>query len=153
MCIRDSSLTMFSSPHVQLHCLESNTGSIRVPLVLNAGCRATSGGGGRIILTTGTRYGYLLGTVTSKSTSLFATEIQTYAEKGSSPLGSMDSLTPAGWARHVASSRSSLSTVSYTHLRAHETVLDLVCRLLLEKKKPTSTTSIFTIILYLQNNI
>ena len=27
-----------------------------------------------------------------------------------------------------------LATVSYTHLRAHETVLDLVCRLLLEKK-------------------
>ena len=26
------------------------------------------------------------------------------------------------------------SPVSYTHLRAHETVLDLVCRLLLEKK-------------------
>ena len=25
--------------------------------------------------------------------------------------------------------------VSYTHLRAHETVLDLVCRLLLEKQK------------------
>ena len=29
--------------------------------------------------------------------------------------------------------------VSYTHLRAHETVLDLVCRLLLEKKKHTRT--------------
>ena len=29
--------------------------------------------------------------------------------------------------------------VSYTHLRAHETVLDLVCRLLLEKKKQTTT--------------
>ena len=29
--------------------------------------------------------------------------------------------------------------VSYTHLRAHETVLDLVCRLLLEKKKNTNT--------------
>src|SRR5664280_3279583 len=29
------------------------------------------------------------------------------------------------------------TTVSYTHLRAHETVLDLVCRLLLEKKKKT----------------
>ena len=28
-----------------------------------------------------------------------------------------------------------LNAVSYTHLRAHETVLDLVCRLLLEKKK------------------
>ena len=28
-----------------------------------------------------------------------------------------------------------IAPVSYTHLRAHETVLDLVCRLLLEKKK------------------
>ena len=28
-----------------------------------------------------------------------------------------------------------LWAVSYTHLRAHETVLDLVCRLLLEKKQ------------------
>ena len=27
-----------------------------------------------------------------------------------------------------------LDPVSYTHLRAHETVLELVCRLLLEKK-------------------
>ena len=31
--------------------------------------------------------------------------------------------------------------VSYTHLRAHETVLDLVCRLLLEKKKTNTTSS------------
>ena len=30
-------------------------------------------------------------------------------------------------------------TVSYTHLQAHETVLDLVCRLLLEKKKNRET--------------
>ena len=30
--------------------------------------------------------------------------------------------------------------VSYTHLRAHETVLDLVCRLLHEKKKKKNTT-------------
>ena len=29
--------------------------------------------------------------------------------------------------------------VSYTHLRAHETVLDLVCRLLLEKKNIDNT--------------
>ena len=28
-----------------------------------------------------------------------------------------------------------IEAVSYTHLRAHETVLDIVCRLLLEKKK------------------
>src|SRR5665811_2568687 len=31
--------------------------------------------------------------------------------------------------------------VSYTHLRAHETVLDLVCRLLLEKKKKKKTST------------
>ena len=31
-----------------------------------------------------------------------------------------------------------MTPVSYTHLRAHETVLDLVCRLLLEKKKQQS---------------
>ena len=32
-----------------------------------------------------------------------------------------------------------IEPVSYTHLRAHETVLDLVCRLLLEKKQETQT--------------
>ena len=31
--------------------------------------------------------------------------------------------------------RQPVKAVSYTHLRAHETVLDIVCRLLLEKKK------------------
>ena len=35
----------------------------------------------------------------------------------------------------VAAKKHGVSAVSYTHLRAHETVLDLVCRLLLEKKK------------------
>ena len=34
-----------------------------------------------------------------------------------------------------AAAKAGLEAVSYTHLRAHETVLDLVCRLLLEKKK------------------
>src|SRR5665811_152065 len=41
--------------------------------------------------------------------------------------------------RHTAVDHGQCDTgadpVSYTHLRAHETVLDLVCRLLLEKKK------------------
>ena len=32
-----------------------------------------------------------------------------------------------------------ITAVSYTHLRAHETVLDLVCRLLLEKKTQSNT--------------
>eukprot|EP00657_Telonema_sp_P-1_P011575 TRINITY_DN6835_c0_g1_i1.p1 TRINITY_DN6835_c0_g1~~TRINITY_DN6835_c0_g1_i1.p1 ORF type:complete len:112 (+),score=49.58 TRINITY_DN6835_c0_g1_i1:17-352(+) len=35
----------------------------------------------------------------------------------------------------LAVARRAATAVSYTHLRAHETVLDLVCRLLLEKKK------------------
>src|SRR5664280_1522630 len=34
-----------------------------------------------------------------------------------------------------------LESLSYTHLRAHETVLDLVCRLLLEKKKQNKNKS------------
>src|SRR5664280_2928759 len=43
----------------------------------------------------------------------------------------------ARWPTVNALARASLDDVpvSYTHLRAHETVLDLVCRLLLEKKK------------------
>ena len=36
--------------------------------------------------------------------------------------------------------RLELGPVSYTHLRAHETVLDLVCRLLLEKTTNKLTT-------------
>ena len=35
----------------------------------------------------------------------------------------------------------SAGPVSYTHLRAHETVLDLVCRLLLEKKTTIRTSA------------
>ena len=38
--------------------------------------------------------------------------------------------------------------VSYTHLRAHETVLDLVCRLLLEKTNTKETKHYYT-----ENNI
>ena len=42
----------------------------------------------------------------------------------------------------IVKNQSATSTipVSYTHLRAHETVLDLVCRLLLETKQQTLTT-------------
>ena len=41
--------------------------------------------------------------------------------------------------------RVSSTPVSYTHLRAHETVLDLVCRLLLEKKKHEHINTILII--------
>ena len=43
---------------------------------------------------------------------------------------------PQAWGRRVDS-----WSVSYTHLRAHETVLDLVCRLLLEKKTTITISS------------
>jgi len=46
--------------------------------------------------------------------------------------------------REVKNKLKEIIAVSYTHLRAHETVLDLVCRLLLEKKKPK-----FRIILFI----
>ena len=36
---------------------------------------------------------------------------------------------------HLGAGADNTQSVSYTHLRAHETVLDIVCRLLLEKKK------------------
>ena len=41
--------------------------------------------------------------------------------------------------RHVSGGRREEGNVSYTHVRAHETVLDLVCRLLLWKKKLSKT--------------
>ena len=43
--------------------------------------------------------------------------------------------TTVSGARALVEGLKRLQPVSYTHLRAHETVLDLVCRLLLEKKK------------------
>ena len=42
------------------------------------------------------------------------------------------------WQEHSLK-RVNFISVSYTHLRAHETVLDLVCRLLLEKKQKYDT--------------
>src|SRR5664280_3509747 len=46
-----------------------------------------------------------------------------------------------GWIveQHRGGVLDALEPVSYTHLRAHETVLALVCRLLLEKQKTKKT--------------
>mgnify|MGYP003380231618 CR=1 FL=1 len=57
-----------------------------------------------------------------------------------SVVGTMDpTITPADNATctlpALNATINAINAVSYTHLRAHETVLDLVCRLLLEKKK------------------
>ena len=51
--------------------------------------------------------------------------------KGYIDLGDLD---PALEGTYKMQLKDGSTAVSYTHLRAHETVLDLVCRLLLEKK-------------------
>ena len=50
-------------------------------------------------------------------------------EVDAAPSVTLSSITP------LCINSPAITSVSYTHLRAHETVLDLVCRLLLEKKK------------------
>eukprot|EP00657_Telonema_sp_P-1_P010119 TRINITY_DN4408_c0_g1_i1.p1 TRINITY_DN4408_c0_g1~~TRINITY_DN4408_c0_g1_i1.p1 ORF type:complete len:135 (+),score=44.23 TRINITY_DN4408_c0_g1_i1:179-583(+) len=50
-------------------------------------------------------------------------------------LGNIVTSLELGSIYRINASSYSIDAVSYTHLRAHETVLDLVCRLLLEKKK------------------
>ena len=42
----------------------------------------------------------------------------------------------------TGATRYAAEPVSYTHLRAHETVLDLVCRLLLEKKNNNTSDAV-----------
>ena len=45
------------------------------------------------------------------------------------------------YAHAIVASSLEFDAVSYTHLRAHETKANLVCRLLLEKKKKTNKTN------------
>ena len=45
-----------------------------------------------------------------------------------------------------ANTRSLSWAVSYTHLRAHETVLEIVCRLLLDKKKTTTYENVLAVL-------
>ena len=52
-------------------------------------------------------------------------------------LETLGELTKIAWKHDVQTMIEGPGPVSYTHLRAHETVLDLVCRLLLEKKNTT----------------
>ena len=72
----------------------------------------------------------------------YETWLRDYVENGK--LDGVDHHDPAEWKSHVIGQCKSwldggLQPVSYTHLRAHETVLDIVCRLLLETKKQHKT--------------
>eukprot|EP00658_Telonema_sp_P-2_P016344 TRINITY_DN16340_c0_g1_i2.p1 TRINITY_DN16340_c0_g1~~TRINITY_DN16340_c0_g1_i2.p1 ORF type:complete len:104 (-),score=15.82 TRINITY_DN16340_c0_g1_i2:21-332(-) len=55
-------------------------------------------------------------------------------------LGTM-ACTQVSTTQHTHDQPDSIMTVSYTHLRAHETPEHLVCRLLLEKKKKKQKAS------------
>ena len=57
------------------------------------------------------------------------------------------------WLTDGQSRSHSYSPVSYTHLRAHETVLDLVCRLLLEKQNNNIHAQVLTYILHIPQTI
>ena len=57
----------------------------------------------------------------------------------SSGLGGMSGAQPK--AAEIAGAVAIIAAVSYTHLRAHETGRNLVCRLLLEKKKKKNATN------------
>ena len=57
----------------------------------------------------------------------------------------------AARARRRESAAMGTASVSYTHLRAHETVLDLVCRLLLEKKKTMKQHNTFRVLKHRNN--
>ena len=59
----------------------------------------------------------------TKHLGMSSMHLEHYAEKTARTIPNVVGFTP------------NVIAVSYTHLRAHETVLDLVCRLLLEKKK------------------
>ena len=69
----------------------------------------------------------------SAASDVYKRQAPVIAKRSASATTSRSSATgrSGGSARRQSCSRS----VSYTHLRAHETVLDLVCRLLLEKKQ------------------
>jgi len=60
--------------------------------------------------------------------------LQNLRSVGSLKLLKLPQLDDISALHNLSGELSSLHPVSYTHLRAHETVLDLVCRLLLEKK-------------------
>ena len=53
----------------------------------------------------------------------------------------------------LAMDEDGIDPVSYTHLRAHETVLDIVCRLLLEKKKNKKKKNITSVTHRDMNNV
>ena len=63
-----------------------------------------------------------------------------WIDTGAAAITSYNPTTGEPIAQVIPATPDAYDPVSYTHLRAHETVLDLVCRLLLEKKNKQTTT-------------
>ena len=72
--------------------------------------------------------------------------VQAALEKGYTVV-KMETIVDASFIQNIEMKWENTSSVSYTHLRAHETRHDLVCRLLLEKNffNDTATTEIYTL--------
>ena len=89
-------------------------------------------------------YGLLMSVIVAWAASSFAWRVHP-PDTFDSMVSALDVLLVPGFVGLVVGRLSTLAlddpraigsiSVSYTHLRAHETVLDLVCRLLLEKKR------------------
>ena len=77
----------------------------------------------------------------SAASDVYKRQVQTGDRHQMGDAGIVEPLPPARRYRRLIAdhqrNQHAADPVSYTHLRAHETVLDLVCRLLLEKKKNT----------------
>ena len=69
-------------------------------------------------------------------------EVDVDPRVGREPVADLDPLVGGVVVHHQVQLPVGVGAVSYTHLRAHETVLDLVCRLLLEKKKKATQAHI-----------
>ena len=65
----------------------------------------------------------------------FISEFKDFISKGNVMDMAVGMIVGAAFTAIVTSLVNNILTVSYTHLRAHETGRNLVCRLLLEKKK------------------
>ena len=92
---------------------------------------------------TGKTIGYLVPAIPAGKTVVVATATKALQDQlAGKDLPFLQAHLGKGFEWAVLKGRSNyLCTVSYTHLRAHETVLDLVCRLLLEKKNKKTKTN------------
>ena len=97
-----------------------------------------------LVVPRGSFFGLLGASGCGKTTTLRMIAGLEQPSSGRIMIGGIDVAGVKAYKRPVNTVFQSYAPVSYTHLRAHETVLDLVCRLLLEKKKKKITQTLTT---------